>query len=148
MKASEARWGGGVSLLLFVFIFLPLLAVLLNVILPGLFFGQVQYGGFGLVGEIFHRPLWRQSFINSLTLAVGAATLGIVIAGILAAVRARWDFAAAKLLGPTVLRGRLDAGVHGYDRRFRPACRLGDGLQISDADVFDLFGDLSIAGSL
>jgi len=98
MKASEARWGGGVSLLLFVFIFLPLLAVLLNVILPGLFFGQVQYGGFGLVGEIFHRPLWRQSFINSLTLAAGAATLGTVIAGILAAVRARWDFAAAKLL--------------------------------------------------
>ncbi|GGG12312.1 iron ABC transporter permease [Paenibacillus albidus] len=101
MKASEARWGGGVTLLLFVFIFLPLLAVLVNVVFPGLFFGKLQYGGFGLAAEIFHRPLWRQSLQNSVTLALGAATLGTVIGGILATLRARWNFAAAKLLDLT-----------------------------------------------
>ena len=63
MHASEARYGGGVTLLLFLFIFLPLLAVLLNVIFPGLYFGQVQSSSLFLVGEIFHRPLWRQSLL-------------------------------------------------------------------------------------
>lgn len=98
MNASEARYGGGVTLLLFLFIFLPLLAVLLNVIFPGLFFGQVQSSSLFLVGEIFHRPLWRQSLLNSIVLALGTATLGTLIGGVLATIRARWDFAAAKLL--------------------------------------------------
>ncbi len=98
MKSSEARWGGGVTALLFLFIFLPLLAVLLNAVIPGLFFGKAEFGGFRLLGEIFHRPLWRQSLLNSVTLAAGAATLGTVIGGALAAIRARWDFAAARLL--------------------------------------------------
>lgn len=98
MNASEAKWGGGVTLLLFVFIFLPLLAVLLNAIFPGLFFGRVQYNGLSLLGEIFNRPLWRQSLYNSVTLAAGAATLGTVIGGVLATLRARWQFASAKLL--------------------------------------------------
>lgn len=101
MKASETRWGGGVTLLLFLFIFLPLLAVLINVVFPGLFFGKIQYGGLSLIGEIFHRPLWRQSLVNSLILAIGAATLGTVIGGVLAALRARWNFTAAKLLDLT-----------------------------------------------
>ncbi|MCR8635852.1 ABC transporter permease [Paenibacillus radicis (ex Xue et al. 2023)] len=98
MNSSEARWGGGVTLLLFVFIFLPLLAVLINVVFPGLFFGTYQYNGLGMVAEIFNRPLWRQSLFNSVTLALGAATLGTVIGGVLANVRAQWDFAAARLL--------------------------------------------------
>lgn len=98
MNASEARYGGGVTLLLFLFIFLPLLAVLLNVVFPGLFFGQVQATSIGLLGEIFHRPLWRQSLFNSVMLALGTATLGTIIGGLLATIRARWDFAAARLL--------------------------------------------------
>ncbi|MGW9527935.1 ABC transporter permease [Paenibacillus terrae] len=101
MKASEARWGGGVTLLLFLFIFLPLLAVLINVVFPGLFFGKLQYSGLGLAAELFHRPLWRQSLLNSVTLALGAATLGTLVGGILATIRARWNFAAARLLDLT-----------------------------------------------
>ncbi|MFC4598183.1 ABC transporter permease [Cohnella hongkongensis] len=98
MNASESRWGGGVTLLLFLFIFLPLLAVLINVVFPGLFFGRFEFGGFALVGEIFHRPLWRQSLWNSVLLALGAATLGTVIGGALATIRARWNIAAGRLL--------------------------------------------------
>ncbi|RXZ80864.1 iron ABC transporter permease [Paenibacillaceae bacterium] len=98
MKASEARLGGGVTLLLFLFIFLPLAAVLINVIFPGLFFGQLQFGGFKLIGEIFHRPLWAKSLQNSLILAIGTAVLGTIIGGVLATIRARWHFAAAALL--------------------------------------------------
>lgn len=98
MKATDSRLGGGVTLLLFVLIFLPLLAVLINAVFPGLFFGNAQYGGFALLGEIFNRPLWRQSLQNSVVLALGAATLGTAIGGVLATIRARWNFAAARLL--------------------------------------------------
>lgn len=62
MNQSETRYGGGVTLLLFIFIFLPLLAVLINVIFPGLFFGQVKSSSLGLIGDIFHRPLWSSPF--------------------------------------------------------------------------------------
>ncbi|MGG4103429.1 ABC transporter permease subunit [Paenibacillus lautus] len=101
MNTSEARYGGGVTLLLFVFIFLPLLAVLINVIFPGLFFGQIQSSSLGLIGEIFHRPLWKQSLLNSVTLALGTATFGTIIGGVLATIRARWNFATARLLDMT-----------------------------------------------
>ncbi|MBB6673744.1 ABC transporter permease [Cohnella nanjingensis] len=98
---AEARLGGGVTLLLFVLIFLPLLAVLVNVLFPGVFFGKPHFGGFGLLGEIFHRPLWRKSLLNSTVLALGAASLGTVMGGALATVRARWQFASARLLDLT-----------------------------------------------
>ncbi|XID95157.1 ABC transporter permease [Paenibacillaceae bacterium WGS1546] len=101
MRTADSRWGGGVTLLLLVFIFLPLLAVLANAVFPGLFFGQARFDGFGLVGEIFRRPLWRQSMINSVTLALGAATLGTALGGALATIRARWSFAAAKWIDLT-----------------------------------------------
>jgi len=102
MKNSGTRWGVGIALLLFIMIFLPLLAVLLNAILPGLFFGNIQFQGFGLLGEIFHRPLWRQSLLNSVWLGIGTALLGTLIGASLAMVRARWNFASGRL---------LDAGV-------------------------------------
>lgn len=100
-RSSEARWGGGVTALLFLFIFLPLLAVLINVIFPGIFFGRQEFNGFQLLGEIANRPLWRRSLTNSLMLSIGAATLGTLIGGILATIRARWDFTAARLLDLT-----------------------------------------------
>ena len=60
MNTSEARYGGGVTLLLFILIFAAA-AVLINVIFPGLFFGQVKSSALGLIGEIWNRPLWKQS---------------------------------------------------------------------------------------
>lgn len=101
-NASEARWGGGVTLLLAIFIFLPLLAVLLNALLPGLFFGDLQFNKITILGELFQRPLWRQSLLNSVTLAGGAATLGTVIGGVLAWLRSQWDFATGRLLDAAV----------------------------------------------
>lgn len=98
IKSAEARWGGAVTLLLAILIFLPLLAVLFNAVLPGLFFGEVRFNGISVLGELFNRPLWKQSLWNSVTLAFGAATLGTAIGGALAWVRSQWDFAGARLL--------------------------------------------------
>lgn len=99
---SEVRWGGGVTLLLAIFIFLPLLAVLLNALVPGLFFGELHFNQISILGELFHRPLWRQSLLNSVTLAGGAATLGTIIGGGLAWIRSQWSFAAGSLLDAMV----------------------------------------------
>jgi iron(III) transport system permease protein len=101
MNSSEARWGGGVTLLLFILIFLPLVAVLANVVIPGIFFGRVEFQGLNLLGDIFVRPLWRQSLWNSVSLAFGVATLGTVLGGALAMIRAQWDFAVGRLLDVT-----------------------------------------------
>ncbi|QOS79140.1 iron ABC transporter permease [Paenibacillus sp. JNUCC31] len=102
MKNSGTRWGLGIAILLFIVIFLPLLAVLLNAFLPGIFFGNIHFQGFGLLGEIFQRPLWRQSLLNSLWLGLGTALLGTVLGTCLAMMRARWQYATGRL---------LDAGV-------------------------------------
>ncbi|WP_433743665.1 ABC transporter permease [Paenibacillus amylolyticus] len=102
MMNSGTRWGVSIALLLFIVIFLPLLAVLLNAVLPGLFFGEMRFQGFGLLGEMFRRPLWRQSFTNSLWLGLGTALLGTIFGACLAMVRARWNFATGRV---------LDAGV-------------------------------------
>ena len=75
-------------------------AVLINVIFPGLFFGQVKSSGLGLIGEIWNRPLWKQS-LEFGHIGVGTATIGTIIGGVLATIRARWDFTAAKLLDMT-----------------------------------------------
>ncbi|MEK3916415.1 iron ABC transporter permease [Paenibacillus sp. FSL H7-0331] len=101
MNSSEARWGGGVTLLLFILIFLPLVAVLANVVIPGIFFGRVEFQGLNLLGDIFVRPLWRQSLWNSVSLAFGVATLGTVLGGALAMIRAQWDFTVGRLLDVT-----------------------------------------------
>ncbi|WP_458127075.1 ABC transporter permease [Paenibacillus sp. Z3-2] len=102
MRNPGTRWGVGIALILFIVIFLPLLAVLLNAFLPGLFFGEIRFQGLGLLGEIFNRPLWRQSLMNSMWLGVGTALLGTLFGTCLAMVRARWNYAAGRL---------LDAGV-------------------------------------
>ncbi len=98
MKSADLRWGGGVTLLLIILIILPLFAVLLNAVLPGIFFGRAQYNGFSLLLELFHRPLWRTSMMNSVTLGFGAATFGTLLGGVLAMLRAQWDFAVGRLL--------------------------------------------------
>lgn len=98
MRSLETRLGGGVTALLFVFIFLPLLAVIVNVVFPGLFFGHLEFNNVSIVLEMFHRPLWKQSLLNSLLLGVGTATLGTLIGGALAVMRSQWSFALGRYL--------------------------------------------------
>lgn len=85
-------------LLLFLCMLYPLFAVIANIFLPGLFFGEYNYTGFGLLLELFERPLWRQSLTNSLTLALGTACLGTMLGALLAILRSHWSFRTARLL--------------------------------------------------
>ncbi|WP_077604171.1 ABC transporter permease [Oceanobacillus sojae] len=98
MNRNENRLGGVVTLILFIFIFLPLLAVILNAVLPGLFFGNLEFNGFQVIFEIFERELWYVSLKNSVMLGLGAATFGTILGGLLATIRSKWDYAAARWL--------------------------------------------------
>ncbi|MBO1001775.1 ABC transporter permease [Pseudogracilibacillus auburnensis] len=98
MKQSENRIGGAVTLILFIFIFLPLLAVILNAIFPGIFFGKVEFNGFHIIFDIFERKLWYVSLKNSVTLGIGAATFGTLLGGVLATIRSKWDYTMGRWL--------------------------------------------------
>ncbi|THF78820.1 iron ABC transporter permease [Cohnella fermenti] len=96
------RTGWLVLAVLVLLILLPLAAVIVQVLLPGVFFGNWELGDLSLLLEIFRRPLWYQSLKNTLTLGIGTTVFATVLGGALATVRAQWKFPAAKLLDVTV----------------------------------------------
>ncbi|WP_035856381.1 MULTISPECIES: iron ABC transporter permease [Jeotgalicoccus] len=98
MKFSGKFYAYLVTGVLFVMVFLPLLAVILNAILPGLFFGELDFNSFTILFEVFERQLWLVSLKNSLILGIGGAFLGVLVGFILAYFRARWSFLLGKWL--------------------------------------------------
>lgn len=99
---SKNRLGWAVSAILAVLVLLPLAAVLIQVLLPGVFFGNLQLGDWKLLLELFHRPLWQKSLENSLLLGIGTTICATVLGTALAAIRAAWSFPTAKLLDASV----------------------------------------------
>ncbi|GJM72093.1 hypothetical protein HMSSN036_43090 [Paenibacillus macerans] len=61
LRQTQDRLGWSVSLILFVLVLYPLLAVFIQVLLPGVFFGNWERGDLSLLLEIFRRPLWQKS---------------------------------------------------------------------------------------
>jgi len=102
MQRSRDRLGWPVSLILFVLVLYPLAAVMIQVLLPGVFFGNWQLGDLSLLLDVFHRPLWQKSLENSLLLGIGTTVLGTLLGGCLAMLRASWSFPTAKLLDASV----------------------------------------------
>lgn len=89
-RLSQDRLGWSVSFLLFVLVLYPLLAVIIQVLLPGVFFGHWGLGELNLLLEIFHRPLWQKSLENSVVLASGTTVLATLLGGTFAMIRATW----------------------------------------------------------
>lgn len=88
--------------LLVLLIMLPLAAVVIQVLLPGFFFGSRQIGDLSLLGEMFRRPLWYLSLKNTLVLGAGTTVLGTAIGAALATARSRWSFPGARMLDGAV----------------------------------------------
>ncbi|MBO9610591.1 MAG: iron ABC transporter permease [Paenibacillaceae bacterium] len=101
-RLRQDRLGWTVMLLLFVLVLFPLIAVIVQVLLPGVFFGNWQLGDVDLLLEIFHRALWQKSLENSIVLACGTTLLGTLLGGVLAMVRSSWQFPTARLLDAAV----------------------------------------------
>jgi len=96
------RTGWLVLAVLVLLILLPLAAVVVQVLLPGVFFGTWELGDLSLLLDVFKRPLWYQSLKNTLTLGIGTTVLGTILGTALATVRSNWSFPGAKLLDGTV----------------------------------------------
>src|SRR4029453_8513065 len=96
------RLGWFVSIILFILVLYPLAAVIIQVLLPGVFFGNWHLGDLALLLEIFKRPLWQKSLENSVVLGLGTTLLATMLGGVLATIRANWSFPTAKLLDASV----------------------------------------------
>lgn len=92
------RLGWIVSILLAILVLFPLAAVIIQVLLPGVFFGELNFGDLSLLLDVFNRPLWRKSLENSLLLGIGTTLFGTILGTVLAMARSRWSFRGAALL--------------------------------------------------
>ena len=98
IKNRENQLGGAVFIILFVMVMLPLLSVIIQVVFPGIFFGERVLGDLSLLLDVFRRPLWRVSLQNSVLLGVGTMVFGTLLGGGMATLRSHWVFPGAKLL--------------------------------------------------
>lgn len=101
-RSSDGRLGWPITLLLFLLVLCPLGAVIVQVMLPGVFFGSLKLGDWRILLEIFHRPLWQKSLENSVVLASGTTVFATALGGALAMVRATRAFPTARLLDAAV----------------------------------------------
>jgi iron(III) transport system permease protein len=99
---QKDRMGWSISIILFILVLYPLAAVMIQVLLPGVFFGNWQLGDIRLLLEIFNRPLWQKSLENSVLLGIGTTLLATTLGGVLAVIRSTWAFRTAKLLDAAV----------------------------------------------
>lgn len=102
LPSSENQAGWFVTLLLWILVLGPLIAVLLQVAIPGFFSGNRQFGRLDLLLEVFRRPLWQRALYNSLVLSISTAIMGTLLGAGLAMIRSRWHFPTARWLDVSV----------------------------------------------
>lgn len=95
---AESILGWSVVLALLILIGLPLGSVIIQAFVPGLFYGDRTFSGVGTLLQVFERPLWRVSLLNSLQLAFGTAAIGTVLGAGLAFMRSQYRFFGAGML--------------------------------------------------
>ena len=98
MKNRDNRISSGVFAILFILVLLPLVAVLFQIVCPGLELEEFDIANLSILGDVFTRPLWRKAFLNSLSLAAGTTCMSLLVAAILAWVRTQYQFPGAKLI--------------------------------------------------
>lgn len=94
----EDALGWSLVAVLAVLVGLPLLLVIAQGVAPGIGLTQDWSIQPGLLGEIFSRPLWQASLVNSLTLAGGTMLLGGALGAGLALMRHTVRFPGVRLL--------------------------------------------------
>ena len=95
---KEGTVGWIVLFVLLILIILPLGAVLLQVVDPGLIGEKNEEGSMNLLLEVFRKPLWSKALTNSLLLGICTTLLGTCFGAFLAAIRVKWDFRTGRLL--------------------------------------------------
>ena len=95
---KEGTVGWIVLFVLLILIILPLGAVLLQVVDPGLIGAENEDNSLSILLEVFRKPLWSRALKNSLLLGICTTLLGTAFGAFLAAIRIKWDFKTGKLL--------------------------------------------------
>ncbi len=98
MKRNETIAGFGVLAILVLLVLLPLAAVLVQVICPGLSLKALSVSHLSLLLDVFVRPLWKRAFLDSAILSLATTAAGLVLAGVLASLRVSYAFPLAGAL--------------------------------------------------
>ena len=98
MKSRDNSAAAAIFAILFLLVLLPLLAVLFQILCPGMKQENFDLKNLGLIREIMTRPLWRRAFLDSLALASGTTALGLVLASVLAHIRVHYVFPGSKFM--------------------------------------------------
>ncbi|MCD7836305.1 MAG: iron ABC transporter permease [Lachnospiraceae bacterium] len=85
----------GIMILL---VLLPLVAVLFQIVCPGLDLKDFDISNLLMVLDVFTRKLWKKAFLNSFILSIGTTVIGLILAAVLAHIRVYYQFPGAKLL--------------------------------------------------
>lgn len=101
MRNRDNRISTIVFAILVLLVLLPLLAVLFQIVCPGLDLAEFDLSNLAILGDVFTRPLWRKAFLNSLALASGTTAVALVVASVMAWIRTQYRFPAARLLDLT-----------------------------------------------
>lgn len=99
---GENQAGWFVTLVLLILVLGPLVAVLVQVAVPGFFFGNRHFGQMDLLFEVFKRPLWQRALQNSLVLSISTAVMGTLLGTGLAIFRSHRQFPTARWLDVSV----------------------------------------------
>lgn len=98
MKNRDNAAGICILGIMILLVLLPLVAVLFQIICPGLQIENFDLKNMALVLDVFTRPLWKKAFLNSFSLSIGTTAIGLVLAAILAHIRVKYQFFGNKLL--------------------------------------------------
>lgn len=98
MKKRENIAGICILGILCILVLLPLVAVLFQIVCPGLQIEKFDILNLKLIFDVFTRPLWKKAFCNSFFLSVGTTVIGLMVAAFLAHIRVHYQFPGARLL--------------------------------------------------
>lgn len=98
MKSRDNFSGICILGILILLVLLPLVAVLFQVICPGLELEKFDLKNLSLILDVFTRKLWKKAFLNSFFLSIGTTVVGLLLAAALAHIRVKYQFPGAKLL--------------------------------------------------
>lgn len=98
MKSRDNISGICILGVLILLVLLPLVAVLFQVVCPGLQLENFDIKNLALVLDVFTRNLWKKAFLNSFFLSIGTTVVGLLLAAVLAHIRVKYQFPGAKML--------------------------------------------------
>ncbi|MGN0432640.1 MAG: ABC transporter permease [Lachnospiraceae bacterium] len=98
MKRRDNISGICILGVLIILVLLPLVAVLFQIVCPGLQPEKFDIKNLSLILGVFTRNLWKKAFLNSFFLSMGTTIIGLILAAVLAHIRVQYQFPGAKLL--------------------------------------------------